>query len=246
MTRYGPETYGERIADCYDELYPDPPTAAIDVLADLAGAGPALELGIGSGRFALPLARRGVDVRGVDASRAMVDLLRSKPGGETIPVEISDFARFELDASFSLVYVVFNTFFGLLTQEDQVRCFECVAKHLAPGGRFLIEAFVPDQGRFDRGQRVSVSRVDDDEIQLEATMHDPVRQISDSRHVVISEQGVRLYPVRIRYAWPAELDLMARLAGLRFHQRWGGWEGQPFDRRAETHVSVWERPPAAG
>jgi hypothetical protein len=138
--------------------------------------------------------------------------------------------------------VVFNTFFGLLTQEDQVRCFECVAKHLAPAGRFLIEAFVPDQGRFDRGQRVSVSRVDDDEVQLEATMHDPVRQISDSRHVVISERGVRLYPVKIRYAWPAELDLMARLAGLRPRSRFGSWEGEPFSAGSASHVSVWEKP----
>ena len=245
---YGPSTYGDRIADVYDEMvadgpYADDPSTAVDFLASIAGGGPVLELGIGTGRVALPLAETGVPVHGIDASQAMVERLRSKPGGDAIPVTIGDFRAFSIDQRFSVVYVPFNTFFGLLTQEDQVTCFRTVARHLAAGGVFVMEAFVPDPARFDRNQRVSVIRADPDEVALEVTTNDPVAQSSESQHVVIREDGIRLYPVRIRFAYVAELDLMARFAGLRLRERWADWDRSPFSGGSGKHISVWERDP---
>ncbi len=247
---YGPSTYGDRIASIYDEMYPVVPTAGdvsitVDFLASIAGTGPVLELGIGTGRVALPLAAAGVAVRGIDASEAMVERMRSKPGGEAIPVTIGDFRDFSLDERFTAIYVPFNTFFGLLTQDDQVACFRAVARHLAPGGVFVMEAFVPDLGRFDRGQRVSAIRVDPDGVSLDVSVYDPVAQVNDTQHVVIREEGIRLYPVRIRFAFPSELDLMARLAGMRLRERWADWDRTPFSGSSGKHISVWERDPDA-
>ena len=248
---YGPSTYGDRIAGVYDEMYPVVPTApdvaaTVDFLASLAGAGPALELGIGTGRVAIPLAAAGVDVHGIDASEAMVERLRAKPGGEAIPVTIGDFRDFSLDTAFTAIYVPFNTFFGLLTQDDQVTCFRTVARHLTPDGVFVMEAFVPDLARFDRGQRVSAIRVDPDGVSLDVSIYDPAAQVNDTQHVVIREDGVRLYPVRIRFAFVPELDLMARLAGLRLRERWGDWDRTPFSGTSGKHISVWELDPDAG
>ena len=164
MAEYDASTYGDRHADVYDEMHPNPgnvaPGDTAAALAKLAGDGPVLELGIGTGRIALPLTATGVDVHGIDASQAMVDKMLAKPGGADIPVTIGDFSSFALDRQFSLVYVVFNTLFNLRTQDDQVRCFESVAEHLQPGGRFVIEAFVPDVGRYERGQCVSAMEVE--------------------------------------------------------------------------------------
>ena len=243
MEGYEAETYGERIAERYDRLYADlDPTAAVETLADLAeGRGPVLELAIGTGRIALPLAERGVEVHGVDASEAMVARLRSKPGGDAISVTMGNFADVPVDGRYGVVFVAFNTFFGLTTQEEQVRCVENVAAHLADDGVFLLEVFVPDVARFDRGQRVSAISVELDEVQLEATKYDPVAQRSSSQHVFLSPGGVELIPVVIRFAWPAELDLMARVAGLRLHERWGGWDRRPFTADEEHHVSVYGR-----
>ncbi|MGZ5297663.1 MAG: class I SAM-dependent DNA methyltransferase, partial [Actinomycetota bacterium] len=207
---------------------------------------PALELGIGTGRVAIPLAAAGVEVHGIDASEAMVGRLRAKPGGEAIPVTIGDFRDFSLDTAFSTIYVPFNTFFGLLTQDDQVTCFRTVAGHLSPDGVFVMEAFVFDPTYFDHGQRVSATKVDPDAISLDVTKHDPVEQRSDSQHVVISEGGIRLFPVKIRYAHAPELDLMARLAGLRLRERWADWDRTPFSSGSGKHISVWERDPDAG
>jgi SAM-dependent methyltransferase len=217
----------------------------IDLLASLAGAGPALELGIGTGRIALPLAQTGVEVDGIDASDAMVQRMRAKPGGESIPVTVGDFRDFSLDARFTLVYVPFNTFFALLTQDDQVACFRAVAQHLAPDGVFVIEAFVFDAGRYDRGQRVSAIKVEADRVSVEVTTNDPIAQRSDSQHVVISEDGIQLFPVKIRYAHVPELDLMARLAGLRLRKRWADWDRTLFSPASGKHISVWERDPDA-
>ncbi len=242
MAEYGPETYGERIADIYDAWHPEPLRGQIERLASLADAGPVLELAIGSGRIALPLVERGVRVHGIDASASMIERLRAKPGGADVPVKVGDFADVDVQGTFSLVFVVFNTFFALPTQDDQVRCFRNVARHLRPGGRFLIEAFVPDLGRFDRGQRVSVTAIEDDEVRLDVTLHDPVGQRARSRHLVIGPAGIRSLPVEVRYAFPSELDLMARLAGLTRIHRWGGWNEEPFDAGSTMHVSVWERP----
>lgn len=240
---YDESTYGDRIAEIYDELHAwhlDTDTA-VDALAKLAGDGPVLELGVGTGRLALPLAERGLEVHGIDASEAIVARLREKPSGDRIPVTMGDFAEVPVDGAFRLVFVAFNTFFALPSQEDQVRCFRGVADHLTDDGIFVIEAFVPDPSRFDRGQRLEASKVETDRVVLEASTHDPVAQRSVALHVVISGQGPKVYPVEIRYAWPAELDLMARLAGLRLRNRWGGWREEPFTASSTRHVSIYGR-----
>ena len=243
MTRYGPSTYGDRAAATYDELHAflGDPTPCVDFLAALAGRGPALELGIGTGRIAVPLAARGVDVRGVDTSRKMVAKMRAKQGGRRIPVTIGDMRDEPAKGSYPLVYVVFNTFFGLLTQDDQVRCFENVAKRLRPGGAFVIEAFVPDLTRFDRGQRTDSPHVGTDVVQMQASVHFAAEQQVHSTALLVERGKLSMFPVRIRYAWPSELDLMARIAGLRLRERWSGWGRTPFTSASGAHVSVYER-----
>jgi SAM-dependent methyltransferase len=241
MTEYLASTYGDRIAEQYDAMHPPIDQAAIDLLDELASGGPVLELGIGTGRIALPLASRGLKVQGVDASEAMVARLRAKPGGKDIPVAIADFREFDLRERFALIFVAFNTVFALQSQEDQVQCFRTVARHLRPGGCFLIEAFVPDLTRFDRDQRVSVRSLDPDSAMLELSRHDPVRQQVDSQLVHVSSGGLKLYPVRLRYAWPSELDLMARLADLTLLHRWASWQREAFGATSGFHVSVYRR-----
>jgi SAM-dependent methyltransferase len=240
---YDAATYGDRIAEVYDEWFavPSDTEDTVALLKDLAGPGPVLELGIGTGRIALPLAQRGYEVHGVDASEAMVEKLRAKNGGASIPVSIGDFAELDVEGEFSLVYVVFNTYFALLSQEDQVRCFSNVARRLREGGVFVIEAFVPDMTRWDRDQRIETHHLEDDTVVLSAARHDPVEQRVASNHLIVSEAGVGMYPVRLRYAWPSELDLMARLAGLRLRERWGGWLREPFSASSVKHVSIYER-----
>ena len=245
MEGYDISTYGDRIAARYDDVSAargSDPEAAADRLAALAGDGPALELAIGTGRVALPLTARGVEVHGIDASEAMVAELRARPGGEAIPVTMGDFADAAVDGSFPLVFVVFNTFFALLTEDDQRRCFVNVAARLAAGGRFVIEAFVPDLTLFDRDQRVGVNRVEVDEVELEVSLPHPDEQRVDSQHVVLSRRGVELYPVAVRYAWPEQLDAMAGAAGLELEARWAGWREEPFGPDSGQHVSVYRRP----
>ena len=240
MKGYDESTYGDRIADVYDELYASlDPAPAAETLAELAGAGPALELAIGTGRIALPLAARGVEVHGIDASEAMVARLREKPGGDALPITMGDFADVGVDGAYTLVYVAFNTFFALLSQDDQVRCFANVAAHLTDGGVFVLEAFVPDLARFDRSQRVNANRVEADWVMFDLSLHHPVEQRVSSAHVVVGSDGVRVNPVAIRYAFPSELDLMARLAGLELRERWGGWSREPFTDASGSHVSVY-------
>jgi SAM-dependent methyltransferase len=241
MRDYGPTTYGDRIAGRYDEWFGEYDEACIDLLAGLAGGGPALELGIGTGRIALPLAGRGIRMEGIDSSAAMVSVLRSKPGGNSITVEMGDFAEIRLPGPWPLVFSVFNTFFGLPTQEDQLRCFRSVAGKLAPGGAFLLSLFVPDVARFTKNQAVKAIDVGTDEIALEVTEHDPADQVIRSQRVMIAGGSVQLYPVMIRYAWPSELDLMARLAGLRLRHRWGGWRMEPFGPSSTSHISIYEK-----
>jgi len=241
MESYDETTYGERIADIYDDLYPGYQEAAIDLLQVLARGGPALELGIGTGRVALPLCQRGLQVTGIDASEAMIAALRAKRGGDAIEVLQGSFVDFDLDARFDLIYVVFNTFFSLQTQDEQVRCFQSVADHLTPEGVFLIEAFVPDLGRFEDGQTVRAIHVGDHDVRLEASRYNPMEQQVHSQQVMLSEDGVRLIPVRVRYAWPSELDLMARLAGLELKHRWESWDRRSFTEESSTHISVYGR-----
>jgi SAM-dependent methyltransferase len=238
---YDAVTYGDRMADFYDELPTHPRDAddAAACLAELAGSGSALELAIGTGRVALPLARLGVPVSGVDVSEAMVEKLRAKPGGHEIPVTIGDFADVPVDGRFELTFVVYNTFFALVDQASQQRCFERVAAHLAPGGRFLIEAFVPDVTRFVRHQHIEVRHVGLDAAMLSVSRHEPAAQRVESLLLWLSADGTRTWPVRLRYAWPAELDLMAQIAGLRLEHRWGGWGREPFTDDSVKHVSVY-------
>jgi SAM-dependent methyltransferase len=243
MSEYGASTYGERIAGVYDRWHPAVNPDMLATLADLAGSGPALELGIGTGRVALPLLERGVEVHGIDASPAMVAKLQEKPRGDRIPVTLGDFGAVAAEGEFSLAYIVFNTLFGLLTQEEQVACFRNVAARLKPAGLFVIEAFVPDPSRYDLHQRTHTSRVDADGVMLDVSVHDPVLQRVNTQHVLITGRGVELYPVQIRYAWPAELDLMAQLAGMRLRHRWSSWRREPLTAASTNHVSVYERVP---
>jgi SAM-dependent methyltransferase len=249
VEQWGPETYGDRIAPVYDELYESMFDVAgtVETLARLAGGGRALELAIGTGRIAIPLSAAGVEVTGIDASQAMVARLRAKPGGGDIPVVMGNFADVGVEGEFSLAYVVFNTLFALTKQEEQVRCFANVAHHLTSLGVFVVEAFMPDLSRFDRHQRVQVTDLGLENVMLETTRHDPVAQRIDSHHVVLGRERTELYPITMRYAYPPELDLMARLAGLHLRARWGGWRGEPFTSDSQSHVSVYERgsPPSA-
>jgi SAM-dependent methyltransferase len=215
--------------------------AAVAFLAERAGSGPVLELAIGTGRIALPLAERGHDVRGIDASEAMVGQLRSKPGGASIPVSFGDFADVAVEGRYTLIYVVFNTLFALQTQEEQVRCFENAAARLTDDGAFVVEAFVPDLTRFDRDQRVQVDRVGLEDVWLHVDRHHPADQRVESRVIRLSEEGTRFYPVQIRYAYPPELDLMGRLAGLRLRERFDGWRREPYSGMTGTCISVYER-----
>jgi SAM-dependent methyltransferase len=235
------ETY-KRCADVYDQWFGYFDEASVDVLEELAGGGRALELGIGTGALALPLAARGVEVHGIDASPEMVAALRAKPGGDRLPVTMGDFADVNVEGEFSLVYVVYNTLFALQTQEEQVRCFRGVAARLAPGGAFVVEAFVPDLGQLSAGRGVRFLHMTDERVGIRVYEHDPVGQKLRSRHVVFADGGARVFPVEVRYAWPSELDLMARLAGLRLRGRWGDWRRGAFGAQSEKHVSVYERP----
>ena len=245
MTTYQPDTYGQRIAGVYDDWHGVVDPATVPVLVELARggrAGPdprALELGIGTGRVAIPLQQAGVAVEGIDASEAMVTRMRAKPGGGEIPVVIGDMADVAVEGRYDLIYVLFNTFFGLLTQEDQVRCFRNVARHLSPQGSFVIEAFVPDPARLSARQGVRASNIDDDALRLEAAQIDLATQVITSQTVLLTEEGVRLFPVKIRYAWPSELDLMAQLAGLELRHRWANWRKDEFTARSTGHISVY-------
>ena len=243
MEEYGPSTYGESIAERYDELYGDlfDVEATVTLLAGYARGGRALELGIGTGRIALPLAERGIEVHGVDSSEAMVAKLRAKPGGDQIAVMMGDFVDPPVEGPFDLVYIPFNTLFALTTQEEQVRCVANVAELLTAEGVFVLDAFVPDPTRFDRHQRFAVEDIRLGEVMVNAARDDPVAQRSVSYHILLSEEGIEMHPVVVRYAWPSEIDLMARLAGLRLQHRWGSYSRAPFTADSPAHVSVYER-----
>jgi SAM-dependent methyltransferase len=241
--------FGERVAATYDEsaaemFEPGAVDAAADFLAGLAGGDRALELGIGTGRIALPLARRGVPVHGIDLSRAMVARLRAKPGGDAIGVTIGDFATTRVDATFSVAYLVFNTIMNLTTQAAQVACFRNVAAHLEPGGCFVIEVHVPELRRLPPGQNVVPFHVSPTRWAFD--VYDVATQAMSSNYVEVADGRGEYTSIPFRYVWPAELDLMAQLAGLRLRERWGGWTREPFTSESRQHVSVWESPPADG
>jgi SAM-dependent methyltransferase len=240
-----PDYFGEEVAARYDAGLgergePGVIAATVDFLADLAGDGAALELGIGTGRIALPLAERGVPVHGIDLSEAMVARLRTKPGGEAIPVTIGDFATTRVDGTFSLAYVVFNTIMNLTRQEDQVACFENAANHLGPGGCFVVEVGVPALRVLPPGETIHVfsfrspGRFGFDEYEV-------ARQGLVSHHYGERPDGTIVRrSIPFRYVWPAELDLMARIAGMTLRERWSGWQREPFTSDSTRHVSVWQ------
>ncbi len=235
--------FGERVAAFYDERSADMSTPAVvgpvvDLLADLAGGGAALEFAIGTGRIALPLAER-VTVAGIDDSEAMVSRLREKPRAERIEVVVGDMATTRLDGEFSLVYLVFNTISNLTTQDAQVACFENAAAHLRVGGRFVIENNVPALQSLPPGQSVLPFRADPEGFSFD--VYDVVTQRFSSQHFYLVDGRVEAYPVEFRYAWPAELDLMARLAGMRLQDRWAGWRREPFTALSPAHVSVYRK-----
>jgi len=238
-----PAFYGDRWAPVYDDHHAQmDPGPAVDFLSALAGDARVLELAIGTGRVALPLAARGITVEGVDASAAMVEQLRAKPGGESIPVTIGDMAEVPVSGQFRLVYLVFNTLFGLLSQARQAECFGNVAHVLEPGGMFVVECFVPDLGRFDRDQRVQARAVTEGSAILELSRHDAAEQRITTQIVTLDGQGVHLRPVALRYSWPSELDLMAERAGMRLRERHSDWDRRPFTNSSSSHVSVYQRP----
>jgi SAM-dependent methyltransferase len=231
--------YDESSAEMFDPAVVDP---VVDFLAEIAGTGRALELGIGTGRIALPLAQRGVPVHGIELSNAMVARLRAKPGGDDIGVTIGDFATTAVDGAFSVAYLVFNTISNLTTQEAQVACFRNVAAHLEPGGCFVIEVGVPGLQRLPPGEAIHV-------FHMSATRwgfdeYDVANQGLTSHHFWIVDGRVESLSMPFRYAWPAELDLMAQLAGMTLRERWSGWEREPFTSDSRQHVSVWEKPAA--
>ncbi len=242
MTDFDPTAYGASgIADEYDDLYAGhwETDTAVDRIAELAGGGRVLELGIGTGRLALPLVARGIEVHGVDGSAEMVAKLREKPGGDAIPVVIGDFSQSDSGTGFALVVLAVNTIFALPDQQAQVDSFRNAARHLAPGGRFVIEAWVPDIGAFRHNRLVRPRIVQSDRISIETAELDPVEQTMRTTQAVFSNGSVRLYPANHRYAWPAELDLMAQLAGLRREERWADWTGSTFTAESQAHVTVY-------
>jgi SAM-dependent methyltransferase len=234
--------FGEEIAAAYDSAASDMfgddivgPT--VDVLTRLAGEGRALEFGVGTGRIALPLARRGIEAHGIDLSRAMVARLRAKPGGADIGVTIGDFATTRAPGKFDLAYLVFNTICNLTTQDAQVACFINAAEHLEPGGTFVIEVGVPALRLLPPGQQAVPFAVENDGWAYD--LYDCATQAMSSNYVV---DGAGLRSVPFRYVWPSELDLMARIAGLVLAQRWEDWDGRPFTHESTRHVSVWQKP----
>ena len=229
--------YDESAADMFDPAVVDP---AVDFLVELAGSGRALELGIGTGRIALPLAQRGVPVHGIEMSKAMVARLRAKPGGEDIDVTIGDFATTTVDGTFSVAYLVFNTISNLTTQAAQVACFRNVAVHLEPGGCFVIEVGVPALQRLPPGETARVFHISETRWGIDE--FDVANQGLTSHHFEIVDGRVERFSTPFRYAWPAEYDLMAELAGMTLRERWSGWRREPFTSDSRKHVSVWEKP----
>jgi SAM-dependent methyltransferase len=251
MEGYGPSTYGDGFADVYDDWYPDAgdPEAAADAIVGLAGGGPVLELGVGSGRLAVPVAARGVEVWGLDASKAMLDRLVDRPGGSKVRAVLGDMTdpRAALVAAgleppgFGAVVAAFNTFFLLASEDAQRRCLAGVAGLLAPGGRLAVEAYVPADPPADAETVLEPRRVELDRVVFTISTHLPMEQVVHGQHVELREAGVRLRPWVLRYATPEQLDGMAADAGLDLVERWGSWGGEPFDTGATVHVSIYGR-----
>ncbi|MGV9324092.1 class I SAM-dependent DNA methyltransferase [Streptosporangium sandarakinum] len=239
---FDPSAYGRAAADVYDEVVTHLPTEpAVDRLQELAEGRSILEFGVGTGRLALPLAARGLTVAGIDGSAEMTAVLRAKPGGDRVPVTLGDFSTTRVDGEFGLVVLAYNTIYALPSQDAQVDCFRNAAAHLVPGGRFVVEAWVPDVGAFRHGTALRLVSLREDGVVAEAARLSPADQMMYTTKIVLASGGVRLLPANHRYAWPAELDLMARLAGMRLEHRWSDWQAAPFTGDSRGHVSVYRR-----
>ncbi len=237
--------FGEDVASQYDEstepeFDPDVIAATVDFLAGLVGDGRALELAIGTGRIALPLAARGIHVAGIDLSRPMVARLQAKPGAEAIEVEIGDYSTTVVEGEFSLVYLLYNTIENLTTQAAQVAAFRNAARHLARGGAFVIECLMPDLRRLPEGATGVVFDIGERHWGIDE--YDVANQGLISHHFNVVDGKVEYGTWPFRYVWPAELDLMAEMAGLRLRERWSGWNREPFTSDSRKHISVWEKP----
>ncbi|GAA1775619.1 class I SAM-dependent methyltransferase [Actinomadura chokoriensis] len=248
MKGFDPRTsFGRDVSERYDaeEIRGDEEETAA-FLAGLANGRPALEFAVGTGRIALPLARAGVRVDGIELSPDMVDRMREKPGGDRIDVTMGDMSRVTTGRAYGLVYLVFNTIGNLLTQDDQVRCFQNAARHLDDGGAFVLECRVPTAPARPGHQYVDPEHIGLDDVGLDVSRYDPITQILDINHVRIRPEGITFGPIRLRLAHPPEFDLMARIAGLRLRERWGGWEGEPYTAGSWRHISVYEHGTSAG
>ncbi|MFZ0169864.1 MAG: class I SAM-dependent methyltransferase [Candidatus Dormiibacterota bacterium] len=240
----GKDYFDERVAERYDEdlaeqSTPESVDPVVNFLADLAGDGAALELGIGTGRIALPLSRRGVRMHGIDLSPAMVARLRDKPGADRVEVTIGDFATTRVAGTFRLAYLLCNTIMNLTTQGDQVACFRNVASHLEPGGYFVINVMIPELQRLPPGETIHAFTVTPTHLGFEE--YDVATQIAFSHHYRIIDGKLEFRSAPFRYVWPSELDLMAQLAGMTLHGRWSTWARDPFTSDSRSHVSVWAK-----
>jgi SAM-dependent methyltransferase len=243
MKDFDPKTsFGDEVSRRYDaEETRGDEQDTVAFLARLAGRRAALELAVGTGRIALPLTRAGVHVDGIELSQDMVDRMREKPDGDTVEVTMGDMSSVTTGRTYGLVYLVYNTIGNLLTQEDQVRCFENAARHLADDGVFVLECRVPAAPAWPGHQRVAAERIEVDQVVLDVGRYDPLTQILDENQIRLGSEGVEFGPIRLRLAQPPEFDLMARIAGLRLRDRWGGWNGEPYTAASWRHVSVYER-----
>ena len=234
-------------AEDYDEFVDyasQPPETDAEVagLARLANGGRVLELGVGTGRVAIPLAATGLEVHGIELDADMIEQLQSKPGSERVSVHHGDMADMAVDGTFDLIYAVFGTLFMLPTQAEQVRCFRRAAQKLTPGGKLVIEALMPQPSSYDRGRKVTLADANDERVIINVSEADALAQTIHTRQVVLGSAGIQIHPVRIRYSWPSELDLMAELAGLRLHARLSDWTGRRFAAADRRHISVYAPP----
>jgi SAM-dependent methyltransferase len=244
MDKYKPEmSFGDDVAEDYDEISQrGDEVETVAFLEQLAQGGPALELAIGTGRIALPLTAKGIRVDGIDFSPSMIARLRARPGGTQIAVTLGNYADVAVPGTYPLIYVVFNTLFNLLSQDEQVRCFENVAAHLTEGGMFVIEGGLPTEFcQLRKNQYVDLENLTVENVRLDIARYDPVTQLLEETHVNLSSRGIKLNPIITRYAWPSELDLMARIAGLRLKERWASWSREPLTSNSSNCISVYAR-----
>lgn len=242
---FDPAEYGRHIGAVYDALaasgFRTDTDATVALLVELAEGGPVVEFGIGTGRLAIPLAGRGLPVHGVEGSPEMAEQLHRKPGGAELPVAVGDFADTRVDGEFALVVLAANTIYALPSQDAQVATFHNAAGHLRPGGRFVVEAWVPDVGDFRAGRALRIVSIEDRRVVLEAAELDPVEQYMRTTKLYCGPDGLQAFPANHRYAWPAELDLMAQLAGMRREHRWEDWRRRPYTAASRNHVTVYRR-----